>query len=196
MSPGPRAATLTIEFTGYWLSGEGKGGAGLDDVTYRDSDRCPAMPMTQIKGQLRETAGRLWPPVEVEKLFGSAHGRSADDRSPLAFLGEARLPPDVRRWFGHEDNKEAQRQLFRAIAATRIDEKTGAAKDLTLRRIEVAVPLTLTGTIEWRGHGEPDEDWVERLDRVCAATIAFGKGKNDGLGRVVAGCKRLTEGGQ
>lgn len=178
---------LTIEFTGYWIAGEGKGGAGLDDVTYRDAQGCPAMPMTQVKGQLRETAGRLWSAKDVGDLFGNGAAEVDDGRSPLAFRGEAKLADPVRRWFGTKEGQQAREQLFRTIAATRIDEN-GVAAGRSLRRIEVAVPMRLVGTVSWRGRREPQEDWVRRLDRVCAATLAFGKGKNDGLGRAIARC--------
>ncbi|MGH7109004.1 MAG: hypothetical protein ACREFK_01115 [Stellaceae bacterium] len=185
MSAGPLSAILTIEFTGYWIAGEGKGGAGLDDVSYRDAQGCPAMPMTQIKGQLRETAGRLWSAQEVDALFGNGVAERDDGRSPLAFRGEARLPRPVRGWFASQP--ETLKQLFRTIASTRITSG-GVAADRTLRRIEVAVPMRLDGTVFWRGPREPREDWVWRLDQVCAATLAFGKGKNDGLGRALARC--------
>lgn len=185
----PKAAKIVIEFRTYWIAGGGKAGAGLDIVTERDDCGCPAMPMSQIKGMLRETAGRFWARGDVEALFGSDVAPS-----PLAFVGQAKLPDAVRQWFRNEANSEVRRQLFRHVAATRIDEK-GVADSQTLRRIEVAVPMTIEGRIEWRGPDgrQSEANWVEQLDEVCAATLAFGKSKSDGFGRAIARCTVIGE---
>lgn len=178
------AAKIIIEFQTYWIAGGGKAGGGLDAVTECDDCGCPVMQMSQIKGTLRETARRLWAPGVVDALFGNDEGLLSSS-SPLAFRGRASLQDHVRAWF--RENTEARQQLFRQVAATKIDEM-GVAHDRTLRRIQVAVPLTIEGRVEWRGPANPPADWVESLDEVCAATLAFGKGKADGFGRAIAVC--------
>jgi hypothetical protein len=191
------SARLRIEFTSYWLSGTGTArGRHLDDVCHRDRDGLPAMPMTQVKGQLRETAKRLaarriggWSEGHIENLFGSR--TRPGERSPdatrqgaLSFPGEARLSVEAIA-FLKEEGRDAMRCLFRRIAGTKIDE-LGAAEDRTLRAVEAAVPVTLHGKVEWISKELPDPDWVARLDAACAATLAFGKLKADGYGRAIA----------
>lgn len=68
-----RAAVLTLSFRSSWLSGTG-GGRGR----HRDAAGLPAMPMSQVKGTLRETAERLaaggragWSDDLVQRLFGA-----------------------------------------------------------------------------------------------------------------------------
>lgn len=190
-------ATLRIRFTGFWVAGTGASrGRHLDVVTHRDRLDLPAMPMTQVKGQLRETAERLgWTVTEVADLFGSraaarpdplsALGHNDTQSGKLAFRGEARLPEAVRPAFS---DKRTRALLFRRIAATQIDGN-GVAADQTLRAIEAVVPLTLEGTVIWIGAAAPAPGWIDRLDELCAATIAFGKLKADGYGRAIAECK-------
>jgi hypothetical protein len=190
-------AKLTIEFTGWWVSGTGAArGRDVDVVTHRDRDGLPAMPMTQIKGQLRETAMRLaaagvdgWTEPLVELLFGSSpHANGAPSkRGALAFRGEARLEPEVRGWLAEKDQAPLKTRLFGRLAATRIDGM-GVAADHTLRALEAAAPVTLVARVE----REPGVElptgfkWIIPLDQVCAATVAFGKFKTDGYGRALA----------
>lgn len=190
-------ASLTIRFTGLWLSGTGTArGRHLDTVTYRDRDGCPAMPMSQVKGQLRETAERLaagghagWAPPLVTRLFGSRPPPGQADPSGrsqaglLSFEGDAGLPEPVRLALRGKDPVRAK--LFRRMAGTMIGD-AGVAEDKTLRAIEVAVPIEITGLITWTGPRAAEDDWITLLDSACAATLAFGKLKADGYGRAVA----------
>ncbi len=185
-------ATITIRFLDWWHAGTGHSGAGdVDMVAYRDRAGCPAMPMTQIKGILRETAEemKLMPRDEINRFFGerSEPGVTVNaDGAAVAFTGEAALTADEQAWF--HANPKAQGMLFGWLRSTAIDEDTGAAKGETLRSIEACVPVTLSKTIEWIGPGECPGDWLDQLDLLCAMTPAFGKMTNDGLGRAIASC--------
>lgn len=191
-------ATLTIEFKGFWLTGTGGAqGRRADIELHRDRWGCPALPMTAVKGLLRETAQRLakagaanWDDGKINRLFGFKKNRD-DQQDPLAkddwqgalaFEGEARLPLEARQWFKSED--AVRQQLSRFISSTKIDDN-GTAEDKTLRRIEAAVPLTLSGTVTWIGTGK-EGDWITLIDAACAATVAFGKLKGVGFGRAIA----------
>jgi hypothetical protein len=188
--------TVTLAFTGYWIAGTGMArGRDSDVVTYRDRQSLPAMPMTQVKGQLRETAQRLaaggvgpWSePGLVTRLFGGRGegddpGLGGGPDAALAFRGEARLPSDLRAWLVDNDRGA---ELFVRLAATAIGER-GAAVDHTLRAVEAVVPLTLEGKVEWIAADPPLAHWTQALDLACAATLAFGKLKADGYGRVIA----------
>ena len=189
-----RAALVTIEFRSYWLSGTGGGrGRHLDAVSHRDADGLPAMPMSQVKGTLRETAERLgrdgragWSCRHVERIFGrQPEAGEPNEDGAVAFLGDAEIPGANRTGLAGSGERERRRQLYRRVAGTQIDER-GSAADRTLRYIEAAVPVTLVGRIEWIAAGAPDPGWIELLDAACAATLAFGKLKNDGYGAAIA----------
>ena len=190
-----RKVRIEIAFTGYWIAGTGLArGRDVDVVTHRDRDDLPALPMTQVKGQLRETAERLaaggaggWTADLVTDLFGPAsQAEGAGGRGgALAFRGEARLAEPARAWLAAEDQKGVRAGLFRRLAATAIGDR-GAAIDHSLRSVEAAVPVTLEGDVEWVGDAPPAPGWVKALDLACAATVAFGKLKADGYGRALA----------
>jgi hypothetical protein len=190
-----REARIIITFTDWWLSGTGRAGSGdIDAVPHCDRFGCPALPMTQVKGQLRESAKRLaaahaggWTADLVSALFG--HGGT--DAAALAFRGDATLDAETVHWFAR--HRDARSQLTRRRSATSIN-RLGVAADDTLRRIEAAVPLTLTGIIVWDGAGAPRPDWIGLLDQACAATLAFGKLKTDGYGRATACCEPVLSG--
>jgi hypothetical protein len=184
-----REAVITIEFSDWWLSGTGRAGSGdVDAVPHRDRFGCPALPMTQVKGQLRESAERLagaraggWDADLVHKLFGGQD----KNRAALAFRGDATLDEATARWLSQ--NPGAQAELTRRRTGTKIG-RLGAAESRTLRALEAAVPMRLRGRVLWIDRAEPPENWVELLDAACAATLAFGKNKTDGYGRAIASC--------
>jgi hypothetical protein len=185
------SAIISITFSDYWLSSTGGSGKGdLDMICARDRDGCPVLPMTQVKGMLRETAERLYPEGEVTRLFG---GRTKDgDVSPpqegqLRFSGFARLPDADRAWFGQQENKDNRAALFARLRSTKIT-KTGIAETNSLRTAEVAIPLTLNGRIDWVGTDDPPQALIEAI---CMLTFSFGHGKNDGLGRAIATCSEF-----
>lgn len=187
-----KSARIVIAFTDWWLSGTGRAGSGdVDAVPHLDRFDCPALPMTQVKGQLKETAERLatdgaagWAEELVLDLFGG-EGRDA----ALAFRGDATIDPEVGRWFAL--NAAERNQLSRRRASTRIGP-LGAAADQTLRAVHAAVPLTLVGDVVWIDANDPAIDWVKLLDAACAATLAFGKLKTDGYGRAIARCEAVS----
>ena len=191
-----KTAVLMLDFRSWWLSGTGGGrGRHLDAVSHRDADGLPAMPMSQVKGTLRETAERLaaggragWSHDLVELLFGARTGANgASSEGAVAFLGDAEISEDDRRglWGAGDCARQRRGALYRRIAATQIGER-GAALDRTLRYVEAAAPVTLTGRLEWVAAGPPHSNWITLLDAACAATLAFGKLKLDGYGAAIA----------
>ena len=191
-----KAAILTLSFRSWWLSGTGGGrGRHLDAVCHRDAAGLPAMPMSQVKGTLRETAERLatsgratWSDHLVERLFGARSKASGDSsEGAVAFQGDAEIPAPDRGGLAGTDPPARRRRaaLYRRVASTQVDER-GAATDRTLRYVEAAAPVTLTGRLEWSAADPPDPNWIDLLDAVCAATLAFGKLKLDGYGAAIA----------
>lgn len=194
------SASLKIRFLDWWLAGTGQSLAGGSDKNaYRDEWGCPALPASQVKGTLRETASLWagWDDQQVVAYFGS-HSDATDAAQSvpghLVFSGDARLEGPDRAWFAA--NPGAQKELFGRLPATAIDPQTGTAKDRSLRQIEAVVPMELCLVVSWDGADPPPDDWVDRLDELCAFTPAFGAGKQDGFGRAVAKIERLRDGGE
>lgn len=190
-------AVISIQFRDWWHAGTGHSGAGdADMIAYRDRFGCPAMPMTQIKGILRETATEfaLLTQSDIDLFFGerSQPGVTVDAQgAAIAFSGEASLSREEQAWF--QANPEIQRMLFGWLRSTAIDDKTGSAMAESLRSIEVCAPMMLSRTVEWIGEGDPPPKWWEQLDLVCAMTPIFGKQSRDGLGRAIADCRLEVE---
>lgn len=182
---GPRAAIVEISFHDWWIAGTGATGEGDTDMELtRDDEGCPAMPGTQVKGTLRDMAKAFClEDAAMKELLGTEH----DGQAQVRFGAMAQLP-DVDR-DALAAKPEARAALFGLFRATAIEEKTGLAKTETLRSARVAVPMTLSLRLDWIGNGDPPDDWVEKLDQILAFTPAFGKLKNDGMGRATATCK-------
>lgn len=185
----PINGRVVIDFRSLWLAGTGGGlGRQADVRCHRDQAGFPALPMSQVKGTLREVADRMVEAGQLEEgcreiLFGE---RVKDVSGPepkeaaLAFRGEARV--DAATAIAFHDRPSV---LFTRIASTAIDE-AGVAADRTLRSIEAAVPLCLAGRVDWVAASPPDFDWIDILDMICAVTPAFGKSKGDGYGQAIA----------
>lgn len=187
-------ALLRIRFLDWWHAGTGRSGAAdADMIALRDEFGCPALPMTQAKGTLRETADRFWSAEDVNRYFGEssrpalvgAVPRENVTQGGIRFSGLMTIPQPEAAWFAA--NQEERAQLFEPLYSTAIDEQTGTAKARSLRQIEAAVPLTLSAEISLR-EGSFIEGWVAALNELCALTPAFGKLKNDGFGRAIAEC--------
>jgi len=187
-----RNARIVISFQAFWTSGTGEGsGRQSDTRCHRDRSGLPALPMSQVKGTLRETAERLAQagvpevtPDRVRLLFGgrTAPGDTGEPEPAALSLeqDDAVIADDLAAHLA--PYKDA---LFQHVPSTALDN-LGVALDRTLRTIEVAVPVVLIGRLQWRAATPPDFDWIECLDQICAATPAFGKAKRDGYGRALA----------
>jgi hypothetical protein len=188
-----KSACLTLTFTGLWLAGTGAGlGRDGDVRAHRDVEGFPAMPMSQVKGTLREAARRLadaglagWDDAAVKVIFGG-ESRPPQGVQPavdataggIVFAGEARLSADdATAAQGRQD------RLFRRVASTAVNTQ-GVAEDRSLRTVEACVPLTLYATLTARA--TVPLDWVALLDAAAASMLSLGKIKNDGFGRVIA----------
>lgn len=191
----PMAAHIVIEFTGYWVGGTGGGkGRQADTACHRDRRGLPALPMSQIKGTLRETADRMVDAGALacgirDALFGerlTPEDRCEPKPAALDFLDDATVPDDLAA--RHSENPAA---LFTRLPQTAMTEK-GVASDRSLRTTEVARPVQLVGRVLVRDGATPPQDWVAVLDSICAATLAFGKNKSDGLGRAIASVEAVT----
>lgn len=196
---GDDQAVITITMLDWWLGGTGETQTGGSDKNaYRDEWGCPALPASQVKGTLRETAELWagWSAQEIERFFGHRSGTGAimgDKRTregALVFGPDAGLPMPIRTAL--EKDPERRSRLFSSVPATAIDPATGTASDKSLRQIEVVVPMPLTLFVSWDHPTEQDDEWVQKLDHLCALTPAFGALKQDGFGRCVASCRSVA----
>lgn len=192
-------AVITITMLDWWLGGTGETQTGgSDESAYRDEWGCPALPASQVKGTLRETAELWagWPAQQIERFFGhrSAKGAIIGDKKrregALLFGPDAGLPKPIRAAL--ENDPERRSRLFSSVPATAIDPTTGTASDKSLRQIEVVVPMPLMLHVRWDHPIEQDDEWVQKLDHLCALTPAFGALKQDGFGRCVSACSSVA----
>ena len=205
-------AELVVEILDYWHSGSSRGsGVGAAAACLTDKKGLPYLPGRHLKGLLRDAVRRCplvtehapgWEPQKiVQRLFGSQGFKTVPGvegtqvieqtkQGALAF-SDARLPRALRQRLGGRDRTLVP-HLFAGLAQTAVAHDRGAAKAGSLRRTEVAVPLTLTATIEWEeaGGAAPDLPWQAILSDALPLVMAVGRQRSRGLGR----CRMRLEG--
>lgn len=191
MNVSPLVFSFEITFCGYWHAGTGEAGAGdLDAVILRDSNRLPYFPGKALKGLFSE-AFCEWIAVgsdnpahpgeeDVALLFGTAGNRSATLHSQLRFTNATLASTDQQELI----RSQLQDGLTTSIASTAL--QNGIARERTLRRIEVAIPMTLSFDISWlpsensaRHTGEQICSWLEHAARRIQMAGAH---RHNGLG--------------
>lgn len=194
-----------IEFPGYWHAGTGEAGPGdLDAVVLRDASRIPYFPGKALKGLFHEAFCELVAEAEAAaKKGGTASGAPSRDQLPHLFgtpgnrstalqsrlrFSNAALPPAEHAAIvaaGCQDG------LTQAIASTALED--GIASNRTLRRIEVAIPMTLRFSVAFHddgstGTGEeteplPTPDQVRAwLEQAAGRIRMAGAHRHNGLG--------------
>ena len=168
-----------IEFFSNWHCGSGlAAGADVDALVVKDAEGLPYVPGKTIKGLLREAAEELngTSPL-LNKIFGlSGEAKLSDSETSRvgeSFFSNAILPEGsaiiVSNLTPH---------LYQTFASTSIDEKSGIAKDNTLRRIETVVPCSLEGEIR-----NIPEGGIALLEEAMQLIKRMGTGRNRGYGR-------------
>ena len=189
------AATLCIDIQTTWHPGTGRGsGFHLDAVTHQGADGLPGLPGRHLKGLLRDALLRAetwgWPDVpkgSTEALFG-ADGRDRRDTRPgLLRVSDGTLTADIAAYLATADGAKLVPGLYREHYSTAIDQKSGVAKERSLRGMGLIVPLTLKATIEEIPGMPPIPDWRQRLAAVFPLVSAVGAHRTRGFGRAVIG---------
>ena len=182
--------TLVIDIHSWWQPGTGRGsGAHLDALAHVDADGIPELPGRTLKGLLRDAMQQAerWGWIDAgrhELFFGKPADKDGNGSAPgVLRLASARLPDAERRWLATEEGEAARQQLFTELASTAIDEKTGSAKDASLRAIQVVLPLTLYARIEALPGQSLPEDWIHSIEQCLPLIRAVGSGRSRGLGR-------------
>ena len=170
-----------IEFFTDWNCSNGlTGNADIDIAALRDNDGFPYVPGKTVKGLLRDAAKTLKIGDIEKEIFGSEKQKGSnhidENYQGKAFFSNAELKKEIRGALKDKEDKKAC--LFREIASTAIDEKTGVAKDKSLRKIEVVIPLVLFGTIECES-----EAHKEAVLKCMKFIKRLGMERNRGLGR-------------
>ena len=184
---------IAFTFLSPWHMGSGYGeGPNLDAVPVKSPAGLPLIPGKSVKGLFREAIllaeefGKLSAGTTRQLLGSRDDTLSRYDSTPgclnfdSATLGEA-----MEAWAADRKNADTVRQLFMTLASTSIDQN-GLASDKTLRRIEIAVPLTLTAkvnsTVQIR-------KLTETLQLAASLIREAGTHRHRGLGRVIVSVK-------
>jgi hypothetical protein len=198
---------ITFDIQTWWRAGSAYGdGAVADATVHCDSAGLPFLPGRTIKGLCRHAlrlavdaglpaAGTPITVDDVDRWFGPelADSTSGDvDARVAAFRYEtysgalrfdsARLPTAWLKWAAA--NPGALWALRVPMASTAVGDD-GVAADHTLRTVEVAAPMSLTGEVEWSSAEPEDARWREAF-RVALPIFIRGLGstRNRGFGRV------------
>lgn len=198
MTEGTR--TIVFELHDYWHAGSGHGGGPVQDaVVARTAGGLPFLSGRTVKGLVREAfrLGELagfTTAEEAREFLGSSPDDELDrfeTRPGRLRFGDATLGEDFEQWAlamqGQESWRASLEPLFAVVASTALDDD-GLAKNETLRAVEVAVPVTLRGTVDERPdlRIEAGTAWAPLLDRVLPFVRGLGCGRRRGLGRVSA----------
>ncbi len=175
-----------LEFFSYWHCGSGlAAGADVDQLVVKDGNGLPFVPGKTIKGLVREAAeelSRLNPDkyaseqklAEVFGLIPKVDGSEAMPSKGCAFFSNAEFPDVDKKQIIDEGLSNC---LYERLSSTAID-KSGIAKEHSLRRMEVSLPCTLTGSIL----NVPD-DAEKTITDAMRFVKRLGENRNRGLGR-------------
>ncbi|WP_282784887.1 RAMP superfamily CRISPR-associated protein [Phaeodactylibacter xiamenensis] len=183
-----RKIIYSVQFHTYWHIGSGlSGGTGTNALVLKDDDGLPYIPGRALKGLLREggeamSSMSFIPDGFVGKVFGTKPEEESNasysnyDLAYGCFFGNAELSAHLKQSLSQTAKAT---YLYENIASTAIG-KNGQAKDFTLRRMEVSIPLILYGYIENFPDGAENE---EALKRCFQWVKRMGVNRNRGLGR-------------
>ena len=164
--------------------------SNLDALVVKTPAGLPYLPGKSVKGLLREavlTAEELEHQKigkgSVQRLFGTRIGSdnaiSRFDTEPGSLHFSNAVIEGIESWAADPNNREKLSELYTQVSSTSIDS-SGIADSKTLRRIEVAVPLTIIATVET---SEAGKDWLATLQAAAPFVRGIGAGRNRGFGR-------------
>lgn len=172
----------TISFLTDWHAGSGlSSGAEADAVVIKDSNGFPYIPGKTIKGlfvdafqDFNELGIEGFDSNTFKNLFGSMDKDTKVTSPGSLFFSNLILSEEEKTAIG-QDHVD---YLFRNIASTAIDAKTGVAKPTSLRVMEVCLPLSLEGYIQ--GISDSDRKLIGLLAKYIRS---IGSNRNRGFGR-------------
>jgi CRISPR/Cas system CSM-associated protein Csm3 (group 7 of RAMP superfamily) len=178
-----------LDFHSFWHCGSGlSSGSDLDSLVIKDENGFPFVPGKTIKGLLKEAAEFIrafssheeqtdWDEFIIS-VFGMQTDKDFDDKQSEqgnSYFSNALLSKELQLSLSSLANLTTV--LYRKISSTKIDDN-GVAKEHSLRKNEVTVPLTLYGKISGIG---PENK--EKMTRCLSYVKRLGVNRNRGLGR-------------
>jgi len=179
-------------------------GADVDLLCIKDANGFPVIPGKALKGLLKEAALVLcafdkcdsgWENFIIdtfgiqtdreneEDLNDIQDDKKADDEV-TSFFSSATLSERVIR--SVVNNEKKKNTLFRKLASTGVNDN-GVAKDHTLRKIEVVIPLTLFAQVN-----DVKDIYKEKLEKCLKLVKRLGMIRNRGLGRCILSVKEVS----
>lgn len=176
---------MTIQYTitllSEWHVNSGlTGGASVDNIMLKDSDKLPYIPGKTIKGLLRDALEEMNKVQEEKFSIEELMGKDKDSTGTESFFTNATLSQTERKDLV---NNNLQGYLYRNIASTKIEEKTGIAQDKSLRAMEVCMPLTLHGEIHYIKDEKQKNALENALENAMKWTRRLGMKRSRGYGR-------------
>ena len=200
---------LEIQLHSFWhIGSSAPAGTDVDAEPTRTAEGLPYLPGRSIRGLVRDAMQKSavfdGGGADLQTWFGSepsgtVGGQSVSREGDLAaarwstkegqvhfgngVLG--RTEPEQRAWCSaaRKDRRLAD-ALFQRIAQTAVDEKTGVAKDTSLRSRRVAVPMVLHAPITARGEPAQTHAFFASLADSLDWIAELGGGRTRGMGRV------------
>ena len=185
-----------IEFFSDWHAGSGlTAGADVDLLVIKDKHNLPFISGKTLKGLLKDAAQDLYEfdtsidKNMIDKIYGkeaieaekTKNNESIPSIPGSANFSNAELSLELKNKLKYKEKNELIDKtnfLYRKISSTAINE-AGQAKEHSLRRIEVTVPLVLFAKIS-NIENDDQENFIEK----CMQMIKrMGSGRNRGLGR-------------
>ncbi len=173
-----------IEFFSYWHAGSGlSGGTDANLTVIKNHLGLPYIPGRSLKGLLREAADFIhhfqpnkMPEDFIHTIFGLGDDeeKKQTEKAGQCYFGNAELS----QYLSEKIKEQKKELLFKTLASTAIDAN-GLAKDHSLRRMEVCIPLTLYASIE---NFPADPDNLLRLEQCFQWTKRMGSNRTRGLG--------------
>ncbi|WP_288801211.1 RAMP superfamily CRISPR-associated protein [uncultured Fibrobacter sp.] len=170
----------TITFYSGWHCGSGlSAGADVDLLVIKNKDGLPFVPGKTMKGLFRE-AVELYAELKqnvtaesVNNVFGMFNDKDCYTKG-VAFFTNAEL---CEKESAAIVANSVQSLMYRRLTATAIGEN-GVAVDHSLRRIEVAIPCELLGSII-----DLPDDFANVIIQSAGLIKRLGSWRNRGLGR-------------
>ena len=184
-------ALLNIEILTPWHLGSGReGGAYADSLVNKDPQGLPILNGKSIKGLLRaaceESLKYQWLEGLDETALVQLFGQEGTDLASQGAIevASATLSEGEQAYFSA--NPEAVKFLYRVDHNTAIDNKTGTAKDTSLRSTESVVPMRLAAKVHINGASEADTEFFLNWIKVSLPLIsAVGGKRRRGFGEAV-----------
>ena len=172
-----------IEFFSHWHIGSGLSVAGdVDMAVLKDKNHLPYIPGKTLKGLLRHAAEtihifqkELITNQFIEEVFGKKTGPEDNEESAgHCFFSNAYLSTNLQN---HIDRDQSS-YCYQKIASTAICVKKGVAKDTSLRKMEVTIPLVLLAEV-----AEVKTIWEPQFEIIMKMVKRIGLARHRGLGR-------------